>query len=70
MTPQALVVHNRTSGIPNFSAALRVKLMTPSDTIHVTGGTPEADESLSLEMRLLKGARQWIGVYLQRAGIS
>ncbi|KAF2291566.1 hypothetical protein GH714_025681 [Hevea brasiliensis] len=44
--------------MPSSCAASRVKLMTPSETMQVTGGTFDEEVSLSLERRSLKGAKQ------------
>jgi len=67
MNPHALVVQNSTSGTPNSSAASTVKLITPSETMQVTGG---ASELLTLARRFLKWGRQVLLVDSQREGIS
>ncbi|KAK7857947.1 hypothetical protein CFP56_015254 [Quercus suber] len=54
MNPHALVVQKRTSGMPSLAAASRVKLMTPSETMQVTGGTWE-EELLRLCGKFLQG---------------
>ncbi|KAK6773203.1 hypothetical protein RDI58_028441 [Solanum bulbocastanum] len=69
--PQALVVQNRTSGTPISSAAAKVKLMIPSETMHVTGGMFDVLlVSLSFASRSLKGAKQVSVVDLHREGMS
>lgn len=68
MKPQALVVQKNTSGMPSSSAALRVKLMIPSETMQVTGGTLDEEVSLSLARRSRKGARQLLWVEAQGGG--
>ena len=70
MNPHALVVQNRTSGMPSSTAASRVKLMTPSEIMQLTGGTLEELVSFSLERRLLKGAKQWFLEETHREGTS
>ena len=59
-TPQALGVQNSASGIPNSSAASRVKFITASETIHVTRGVTL--EELSLAIRSRNGAKQVLEV--------
>ena len=68
MNPQALVVQKRTLGIPSSWDASRVKLMTPSETMAVIGGI--FLEQLSLEIRLLNGAKQFFIVDAHREGMS
>ncbi|KAK7857952.1 hypothetical protein CFP56_015252 [Quercus suber] len=51
MNPHALVVQKRTLGTPSSAAASRVKLMTPSETMQVTGGTWEEEVSFSFKRR-------------------
>ena len=68
--PQPLGAQKSTHGIPNLSAASRVKDKQPSETIEVTGGTFEDEVSLSLEMRLQSGNRQVFMVDLTREGMS
>ena len=70
MKLQALGVQKITHGIPNLSAASRVKDMQPSATIQVTGGTFEDEVLLSLEMRLQSGSRQAFVVDSARAMMS
>ena len=70
MKLQALGVQKITHGIPNLSAASRVKDMQPSPTIQVTGGTFEYEVSLSLVMRLQSGTRQVFGRDSAREGMS
>lgn len=70
MKPEAPVVQKNTSGMPSSSAAVRVKLMIPSETMQVTGGTWNAEELLSLERSSRKGARQLLWVEEQRDGTS
>nr|GMC50573.1 hypothetical protein PanWU01x14_244710 [Ipomoea batatas] len=68
--PEALTGQNRTSGMPSSSAASRVKLITPSATMHDTGGTLDAAVSLSRARRPLKGHKQVVAVDAQREAIS
>lgn len=68
MKPHALVVQKRTSGTPSSCAASSVKLMTPSETMQVTGGTVPG-EQFSLVRRSLKGAKQFFLVEEQREGM-
>nr|GLL48094.1 hypothetical protein PanWU01x14_244710 [Ipomoea trifida] len=56
--------------MPNSSAAERVKLMTPSETIHDTGGTLDTAVLLSLVSRSLKGPRHVVVVDSHSAGTS
>ena len=70
MNPHALVVQKRTSGMPSSAAASRVKLMAPSETMQVTGGTLDEAVSLSFERRLLNGAKQCFVVDSHRDGMS
>ena len=67
--PHALVVQNKTSGIRSSFAASRVKLMTPSETMHDTVGVGE-EGSLSFVIRSRKGGRQFFGMESQREGMS
>ncbi|KAK2972535.1 hypothetical protein RJ640_006601 [Escallonia rubra] len=64
----ALAVQKTTSGTPNSSAAVRVKLITTSETMQVTGGT--FDELLSLKRRSLNGAKQCLLVESQMVRTS
>ena len=66
MNPHALVVQKRTSGMPSSAAASRVKLMTPSETMQVTGGTWDEEVSFSFKRRFLKGAKQFFCVEAHR----
>lgn len=59
MKPEALGVQKRSTGIPSSWPASRVKLMTPSDTMQVTGGILFSEEELSFERSSLKGAKQF-----------
>ena len=68
MKPQALVVQKRTSGTPSSSAASRVKLMAPSETMQVTGGT--FGEESRLERSFLNGAKQFFLEESHREGMS
>ncbi|KAK7824684.1 hypothetical protein CFP56_034071 [Quercus suber] len=68
--PHELGVQNWTSGIPNLSAASRVKDIQPSEIIQVTGGTFEDEVSLSLERRLQNGTRQFFEVESQSEATS
>ncbi|KAK3014575.1 hypothetical protein RJ639_008907 [Escallonia herrerae] len=52
------------------SAAVRVKLIAPSETTQVTGGTFDEAESLSLERRSLNGAKQFLIAESHREGTS
>jgi len=70
MNPHALAVQKRTSGMPSSAAASRVKLMIPSETMQVTGGTLDEDLSFSFERRFLKGAKQSFLVESHRDGTS
>ena len=70
MNPHALAVKKRTSGISSSAAASRVKVMTPSETMQVTGGTLDEAVSLSFKRRFLKGAKQFFLVERQRACMS
>ena len=69
MNPHALVVQKRTSGMPSSAAASRVKLMTPSETMQVTGGTWDEVVSFSFKRRFLKGAKQCFCVEAHRDGM-
>ncbi|KAL3814400.1 hypothetical protein ACJIZ3_015668 [Penstemon smallii] len=55
--PHALVVQNSTSGNPNLSAASTVKLIHPSETIQLTGGTSPPELLISVS-RLQNGSKQ------------
>lgn len=68
MKPQALIVQKRTSGRPSSWAASTVKLMTPSDTMQLTGGI--FGEEFSLERRSLKYGRHFVLVDSHRDGMS
>ena len=70
MNPHALVVQKRTLGMPSSAAASRVKLITPSETIQVTGGTLDEVVSFSFERMFLKGTKQCFLVDSHRAGMS
>ncbi|KAK7850964.1 hypothetical protein CFP56_043331 [Quercus suber] len=69
-TPHELGVQKRAIGIPNSSAASRLKDIQPSATIQVTGGTFEDEVSLSLERRLQSGTSKCFEVESQREGTS
>lgn len=66
MKPQALVVQKMTSGMPSSFAASRVKLITPSEMMHDTGG----ESQLSFRRRWRKGERQFLEVESQSIGMS
>ena len=68
--PHELGVQKSTFGIPNFSAASRVKDMQPSEIIEVTGGLSQDEVLLSLEMRLQSGSRPFFEMETERDGIS
>jgi hypothetical protein len=68
MRPQAEEVQNWTSRIPKSFAALRPKLIIPSETMQVTGGTSNVE--LSLSTSSLNGARQFFLTESHRAGTS
>ncbi|KAL3843768.1 hypothetical protein ACJIZ3_001171 [Penstemon smallii] len=84
MKPHALVVQKRTSGSPNLSAASTVKLMTPSETMQLTGGGMSGAELLSFVSSSQKGSKQVLvvdsqmmlrgcelfGKFLPRPGLS
>jgi hypothetical protein len=70
MNPQVLAVQKRTSGMPSSTAASRVKLMTQSETMQVTGGTLDEAVSLSFERRFVKGAKQFFLVETHRDAMS
>ncbi|KAI8526549.1 hypothetical protein RHMOL_Rhmol12G0005300 [Rhododendron molle] len=72
MKPQADRVKNSMTGIPSSSPAVMVKLINPSETIQVTGGTSDAEALLLLilETRLRNGARAFFPMDSQREGIS
>ncbi|KAF4368345.1 hypothetical protein F8388_019062 [Cannabis sativa] len=67
--PQALIVQNKATGIPNSSPALTVNDIAASETTQLTGGSTEV-VSFSLRRSFLKGSRQFFSVDSHRAGMS
>ncbi|KAF4366708.1 hypothetical protein F8388_020070 [Cannabis sativa] len=68
MKLQAEAVHSTTSGIPNSRAASIPKVIIPSVTIQVTGGTSQ--QLLSLCKSFLNGPKQFFLVESHNDGIS
>ena len=68
MKPHAEAVQSWNPGMPNSLAAFMAKLITPSEIMHVTGGTSE-DEPI-LANRSLNGGKQFFRVESQSDGIS
>lgn len=67
MKPQAEAVQNWNSGIPSNRPASMPKLITPSETMHLTGGT---SEEFNLAISSNNGAKQLFLVESNNAGMS